>query len=81
MADFEYKVIYARPGGFLLFPWASKDLKDSIGRQGLEKQLNVLAAEGWEVVSCTSATFGTIFYMFPMATILLKRQKQAVAAT
>lgn len=76
MGDTEYKVVYARPGGFLLFPWASNELKDSIGKQGLEKQLNALAAEGWEVVSCTSATFGTILYMFPMATVVLKRQKQ-----
>lgn len=80
MAYVEYKVVYARPGGFLLFPWASKELKDSIGKQGLEKQLNAWAAEGWEVVSCTSATLGTLFYMFPMATVLLKRSKQPVAA-
>ena len=81
MTDHEYKVLYARPGGFLLFPWASKEVKDTIGKQGLEKQLNALAAEGWEVMSCTSATTGSLFYWFPMVTILLKKEKPPMAAT
>lgn len=79
MAGYEYKVLYGRPGGFLLFPWASKEVKDAIGKKGMETQLNTLAAEGWEVVSCTSATTGSLFYWFPMATVLLKREIRPAA--
>jgi hypothetical protein len=70
----EYKVLFGRPGGFLLFPWASQKLKESIGPQGLEIQLNKLAAEGWEVISCSAASHGSFLYMFSMMTIVLRRE-------
>jgi hypothetical protein len=75
MTKHEYKVVYARPGGTLLFPWASQKVRDAVGRGALEKALNALADEGWEVVSCTTSSFGSVLYFFPMATIILHREK------
>jgi len=77
MTNYQYKVIYARPGGFLLWPWAKQELKDIVGRQGMEKQINKAAAEGWEVVSCSTASTGSLLYFFPMATIVLRREGRA----
>ncbi|MCH7921096.1 MAG: hypothetical protein IIC50_24395 [Planctomycetes bacterium] len=75
MAKYEYKVLYTRPGGTMLFPWASQKVRDAVGRGALEITLNHLADEGWEVVSSTTSSFGSILYFFPMATVILRREK------
>ena len=75
MSKNEYKVIYARAGGATLVPWASQEIRDRFGPGALEKTLNGLADEGWEVVSLTTAPLGSWFIFHPMATILLRREK------
>jgi hypothetical protein len=70
----EYKVLFGRPGGFLLFPWASRKLKETIGPHALETQLKKLAADGWEIITCTSASHGSFLYVFSMVTIVLRRE-------
>jgi hypothetical protein len=57
-------------------PWASQDLRDKIGPASLEKQLNLLADEGWEVITCSTASAGSLFYVSPYATVILRREKK-----
>jgi hypothetical protein len=79
MSRNEYKVIYARPGGAMavpwVVPWASQKIPDAFGPSALEKTLNGLADEGWEVVSCTTSPLGSWFSFHPMATIILRREE------
>ncbi len=73
MVNYEYKILHGPPNGILLFPWASQELKDRIGRGSFEKNLNKLAKEGWEVISCSTSSEGNLFWLSPKATVLLRR--------
>jgi hypothetical protein len=73
MIKYEYKVIYHHVGE-LVFPWTSQEIRDKLGRRGLEKSLNELSDEGWEIVSCTSSAMGSFLFFSPMATIILRRE-------
>jgi Domain of unknown function (DUF4177) len=73
MIKYEYKVIYHNMDD--LGPLASQERQDKQGRRGLEKSLNELADEGWEIVSCTTAATGAFLYFSPKATIILRREK------
>jgi Domain of unknown function (DUF4177) len=70
---YEYKVIYNHSGEQM--PWASQEIRDTSGRRGLEKSLNALAEEGWEIVSCTSSALGSFLNFSPMTTVILRREK------
>ncbi len=74
MIKYEYIVIHNHPGGQML-PWASQEILDTSGRRGLEKSLNALAEEGWEIVSCTSSALGWFLYFSPLTTVILRREK------
>lgn len=71
--QYEYTVVHAPPAGVLLMPWASQAVRDAVGRGSFEKRLNKLAAEGWEVVSCSTAAEGMFLWSGVMATVLLRR--------
>ena len=73
MRRYEYMVVHAPPNGMLLMPWASQAVRDAVGPGSLDKRLNKLAEEGWEVVSCSTASEGGFFWFRPMATVLLRR--------
>jgi hypothetical protein len=75
MGNHEYRILHGPPDGIALFPWASQALKDAIGRGSFEKKLNKLAEEGWEVVSCSTATEGIFLWMRVTATVLLRSAK------
>jgi|GEM_PF-629456 len=51
----------------------------TIGPRGLETQTNTLAAEGWEVVSCSAASHGSFLYRFSMVTVILRREAAVLA--
>jgi Domain of unknown function (DUF4177) len=74
MTKYEYKVIDHRVGEMVL-PWASQEIRDKCGRRGLERSLNALADEGWEIVSCTTSALGWFLSFSPMTTIILRRDK------
>jgi hypothetical protein len=76
MAQYEYRVLYGSPKGHFLMPWASQELRDKMGRGSFEKQLNMLADDGWEVTSCSTASAGTLFFFSPCATVILRREKK-----
>ena len=76
MENYEYMVVHAPPAGMVLMPWASKAVRDAIGRGSFEKRLNKFAEEGWEVVSCSTATEGVFLWFRIMATVLLRRRKR-----
>ncbi len=73
MGNFEYNLFHASPAGVLLLPWASQAVRDAVGCGSFEKQLNTFAAEGWEVVSFSTATEGAFLWFRVMATALLRR--------
>lgn len=75
MSDVEYKIVHAPPDGMLLMPWASQAVRDAVGPGSLAKRLNKLAAEGWEIVSLSTANEGSFFWCRVMATVLLRRAK------
>jgi hypothetical protein len=75
MAQHEYKILHGPPGGIALMPWASQALRDQVGRGSFERKLNALAAEGWEVISCSTASRGNFFWISPQATVVLRRDK------
>ena len=75
MTGFEYKVWHGPPQGYALMPWASQAVRDAVGRGSFEKMLNKLAAEGWEVISCSTAPLGNFFWISPQATVILRREK------
>lgn len=72
MPRYEYKVLHGRPAGM---PWVSakSKFKDEIGPGSFERKLNDLAAEGWVVVSCTTA--GGNFWCPLLATAVLQRER------
>lgn len=76
MAKFEYKVLSGSPTGILLMPYASKKLKEEFGPGSYERKLNELAEDGWEVVSSSTASVGTFFYVKPDTTTILRRERQ-----
>ena len=76
MAHYEYKVLYGSPTGHFLMPWASQELREKIGRGSFERQLNALADDGWEVISCSTASGGSLFVFSPYATVILRREKR-----
>ena len=63
MAHYEYKVLYGSPAGSALMPWASQKIRDEIGRGSFEKKLNKLAEDGWEVVSTSTNSVGSLLWM------------------
>lgn len=76
MAQYEYKVLYGSPTGHSLMPWASQEVRDKVGRGSFEKQLNLLAADGWEVISCSTASYGCLLFFSPYATVILRKEKK-----
>ena len=76
MVQYEHKVLYGYPTGQLLMPWASQEMKGRVGPGSFEKQLNALADDGWEVISCSTASAGSIFFFSPYATVILRREKK-----
>jgi hypothetical protein len=76
MARYEYRVLSGSPTGHFLMPWASQELRDKIGRGSLEKQLNILADDGWEILSCSTTTAGNFLFHSAYATVILRREKQ-----
>ena len=73
MANYEYKFLHGPPNGVALFPWASQAVKDAIGRGSFEKKLNQLAGDGWEVISCNTASEGPLIWLTVTATVVLRR--------
>ena len=76
MAKLEYKVLSGSPTGILLMPYASKELKEEVGPGSYERKLNELAEDGWEVVSSSTASVGNFFYVKPVTTTILRRERQ-----
>ena len=76
MGKHEYKVLHGNPTGTWLMPWGSQKVRDAIGPGSFEKRLNQLADEGWEVISCNSASVGSFLWMGVVATVLLRREKK-----
>jgi hypothetical protein len=74
MTKYEFKVVYSHVGE-MVFPWTSQEVRDKCGRRGLEKSLNGLADEEWEIVSCTTSSLGWFFFFSPFTTIILRREK------
>lgn len=77
MDNYEYTVFHAPPAGMALMPWASQAVHDAVGPNSFETRLNKLVEEGWEVVSCSTATEGNLLWSRVMATVLLRRPKAA----
>ena len=75
MTQYEYKVIYAQPSDTAVSSWASQKVKDKVARESMENRINEAADDGWEVISCSTAIYGTFVYFLPMATIVLRREK------
>ena len=76
MARFEYKVLHGSPmGGQSLMPWASREMRERVRSLSFESQLNDLAADGWEVISCTTASDGNFLWLIPTATVILRRER------
>ena len=73
MLKYEYRILYGKPSGMLLMPWASQRSKDLIGPGSFEKKLNDLANDGWVVISCSTAALGSFIWVTPMATDVLQR--------
>ena len=76
MVEYEYKVIYKPPNGILLMPWASQEIKDSIGRGCLEKALNTHVKEGWEVISVETIPMGNFLWHHAWALVIMRRRKK-----
>lgn len=76
MAGFEYKVIYLPPNGVALMPWASQELKDSIGRGCLERAINKHAKEGWEVTNVEMISRGSLLWLTAWTLVIMRRQKK-----
>jgi hypothetical protein len=73
MIKYEFKVVHSYLGkAGLLTP---QEGRDRYGPLGLEKTLNGLADEGWEIVSCTTSVVGSIFALEPWTTVILRREK------
>lgn len=69
MPKFEYKVVHMPPRPpFTL----SQKVRDELN---LEKVLNQMADEGWEVLSCTTTVSGGFLYLSPITTVILRREK------
>jgi len=75
MANYEYKVLCGSPAGSVLMPWASQEVRDQIGRGSFEKKLNKLADDGWELVSVSTNSVGSLFLTTTQATSILRREK------
>ena len=75
MANYEYKVLNGSPTGAVLMPWASQEVRDQIGRGSFEKKLNKLADDGWELVSVSTNSVGSLFFIGTQATAILRREK------
>ena len=71
--SYEYKVIYEKPGGTVLFPWARQELKDRLGPQAVERRINELATDGWELVSCSEWSTGNFFWISGSVMIVFRR--------
>ena len=69
---YQYKTITINPLGQALMPWAKQWLRDRIGHDALQKQINRLQDYGWEFVSMAGGTTGFLF-VYPMVTILFRR--------
>jgi hypothetical protein len=76
MNEYEYKWIYRPARKPLLLPWASQKTRDLFD---VEKTLNDLAAEGWEVISCNTTSVGTFLFFVGVVTVLLRRPRKATS--
>jgi hypothetical protein len=76
MAKYEYKVLSGSPTGIRLMPYASEELKDEMGPASYERKLNGLAEDGWEVMSSSTTSVGSIFFLKPVTTTILRRDRQ-----
>jgi hypothetical protein len=84
MPNYEYQVIYSKPVDPLFLPWSPQKWKDAAKEKGVEKalgmglenQINKAADEGWELVSCSTASAGSLFSFTPMATAVLRRERR-----
>ena len=72
---YEYKVLHGTPTGHRLMPWASQELREELGPGALERQLNRLGEEGWEVVSSSTAPAGSFLIFSVQATVILRREQ------
>jgi hypothetical protein len=73
MIKYEFKVIHSYVGKVGI--WTPQEIRDESGPRGLEKTLNGLADEGWEIVSCTTSALGWCLALEPWTTIILRREK------
>lgn len=73
--NYEYKLIYDKPGGMWLFPWASQEVKDRCGPQALERRVNELAANGWELVSSSTWSTGNFFWITGCAMMVFRKPR------
>ena len=78
MAGYEYKVLYGSPPGAMLMPWASQEVREEIGPGSLEKKMNTLANEGWEMVSASTNSVGGFLYRGTHATVFFRREKAEI---
>ena len=72
MPIYQYRIVYGRPLGMRLMPYAGQDVKDQIGPGSLEKKLNQLGEQGFEIVSCTTNTVGSFLLQHVAATVVLR---------
>lgn len=75
MKKYEYKILRGRPGGTLLMPWASEEVKKKIGLGSFENHLNELSDDGWEVVNLSTVSCGNFMSMLDMAVVFLRKEK------
>ena len=74
MTPYEYRVVYGKPLGTVLMPWASQKVRDEIGVGSFERKLNELGKEGWDLVSCSTTSAGSFLWHIPVATAVLRRE-------
>lgn len=72
----EYKVLSGSPTGIRLLAYASEELKNEVGPGSYERKLNELADDGWEVVSSSTAAVGSLFFIKPVTTTILRSSRE-----
>ena len=76
LARYEYKVLYALPPGHRVGPLASREMKDQMLDTGrLERELNTLGEQGWEVISSAGGSIGAFFIWSSYTLIVLRRER------
>jgi len=77
MPNYEYKVLSGSPTGLLLMPYASEKSKHEIGPGSYERKLNELAQDGWEVISSSTSAVGSLLFLRPVTTTILRRERKS----